>query len=53
MRNVRTRGDAGKVEKTVVRSASTKWMAPNKCHGIFFYASVRLSTLEYHYQQEK
>ena len=25
-----------KVNKKVIRSGRTKWMAPNKCHGTFF-----------------
>ena len=29
-------GDVSKIEKLVLKSACTKWMAPNKCHGIFF-----------------
>ena len=32
---VRTRGDVGRIEKLVLRSAQIKWMAPNKCHVIF------------------
>ena len=28
--------DVRRIEKLVIRSAHTKWIAPNKCHGIFF-----------------
>ena len=34
--HVRTRGDAGRIEKSVIRSARTKSVAPNKCHGTLF-----------------
>ena len=53
MRTCRTRGDVGRIEKLIIRSAPTKWIAPNKCQGIFFFALVRPSTLEYHHQQGK
>ena len=33
---VRTKGHAKRIEKLVIRSVSTKWMAPNKRNGIFF-----------------
>ena len=32
--HVRTKGDMGRIERSIIRSARTKWMAPNKCHGI-------------------
>ena len=32
--HVRTQGDMGRIERSIIRSARTKWMAPNKCHGI-------------------
>ena len=28
-------GDVGRIDKLVVRSAHTKWMDTNKCHGKF------------------
>ena len=34
--HVRTRGCVGRIEKSVIISARTKWMASNKCHGAFF-----------------
>ena len=34
--HIRTRWDVGRIEKSVIRSASTKWMTPIKCHGMFF-----------------
>ena len=33
--HVGTRGDVGRIKKSVIKSARTKWMAPNKCHEIF------------------
>ena len=33
---VRTKGHAERIEKLVIRSVRTKWMAPNKRNGIFF-----------------
>ena len=33
--HVRVRGNVQRIEKLVIRFARTKWMAPNKCHGIF------------------
>ena len=48
--HVRTREDVGRIEKWVIRSAHTKWMAPNKCYAIFS-ALVRPSALEHHLQQ--
>ena len=30
------KGECRKDKKSVERSARTKWMAPNKCHRIFF-----------------
>ena len=45
-------GNVERFEQLVIRCAQTKWMAPNKCHGIFF-VHVRPSTLENHHQQGK
>ena len=29
-------GGVGRIKKSIIRSAHTKWMAPIKCHGILF-----------------
>ena len=34
--HVRTKEDVGRIEKLIIRSTHTKWIAPNKCHGVFF-----------------
>ena len=44
-------GEGGWAEKSLLRYIRTKWMAPNKCCGIFFCALVRPSTLKYDSQQ--
>ena len=38
---------------SVIRYVRTKWVAPNKCCGIFFCTSVRPITLEHQRQQGK
>ena len=52
MRRYTQKGGCGNIEYLVLRSAHTKWMAPNKYHGIRF---VRWSdqALEHHHQQGK
>ena len=36
MRTCTHKMDVGRIKKLVIRSTRTKWMAPNKFHGIFF-----------------
>ena len=36
MRTYAQKRNVESIEKLVIRSASTEWMAPNKCHAIFF-----------------
>ena len=31
MRTFAYKGDVGRIEKSIIKSARTKWMAPNKC----------------------
>ena len=42
----------GRIRKWVIKSGSTKWIAPNKCHGIFC-ALVPPNTLQYYHQEGK